>query len=95
MPSKIGSIMAAETPLLAAFDKESDLCEIIDKYQAGICVESECPEKLADAIKVLKNNRELREKCISNATAFLYKNMTDKVCTSKISNLLNNSISKK
>lgn len=95
MPSKIGSIMAAETPLLAAFDKESDLCEIIDKYQAGICVESECPEKLADAIKVLKNNRELREKCISNATAFLYKNMTDKVCTSKISNLLNDSISKK
>lgn len=95
MPSKIGSIMAAETPLLAAFDKDSDLCEIINKYKIGICVEPECPEKLADAIKVLKNSNELRNSYIINATKFLTENMTDKVCTSKISNLLKCSIAKK
>ena len=94
MPSKIGSIMAAETLLLAAFDKDSDLCEILNRYQAGICVEPECPEKLAGVIKVLKNSSELREKCIANATNFLHENMTDKVCTGKISNILNNSITK-
>lgn len=95
MPSKIGSIMAAETPLLAAFDKDSELCEIINKYQAGICVEPENPEKLADAIKVLKNSVEIREKYISNAKTFLHENMTDKVCTSQISNLLNDNLAKR
>ena len=94
MPSKIGSIMATGTPLLAAFDKDSDLCEIINKYKAGVCVEPESPEKLADAIKLLKNASELRKKYTANATDFLHKNMTDKVCTDKISNLLNNSIVK-
>ena len=58
-------------------------------------MEPECPEKLADAIKVLKNSNELRNSYIINATKFLTENMTDKVCTSKISNLLKCSIAKK
>ena len=58
-------------------------------------MEPENPEKLADAIKVLKNRVDLREKYISNAKAFLHENMTDKVCTSQISNLLNDNLAKK
>lgn len=56
MPSKTWSIMACNTPIVAAFDTESELAEVISEANAGICVEPEDPELLAQAITTIKAN---------------------------------------
>ena len=50
MPSKTWSIMACNTPIVAAFDTDSELAEVIEKANAGVAVEPEDPDKLANAI---------------------------------------------
>ena len=53
MPSKTWSIMACGTPIIAAFDTDSELAEIISKADAGICIEPENIDALADAIEAM------------------------------------------
>ena len=50
MPSKTWSIMACGTPIVAAFDTDSELAETIAQANAGICVEPENEEALSNAI---------------------------------------------
>lgn len=51
MPSKTWSIMACNTPIIASFDINSELADIINKTDAGVCVEPGNAKMLADAIK--------------------------------------------
>lgn len=57
MPSKTWSIMACDTPIIAAFDTESELAEVIEKANAGVTVEPENADKLAEAILEMKNGK--------------------------------------
>ena len=50
MPSKTWSIMACATPIVAAFDTDSELAETIAVANAGICVEPEDADTLSEAI---------------------------------------------
>ncbi|MBR5529129.1 MAG: glycosyltransferase family 4 protein [Oscillospiraceae bacterium] len=50
MPSKTWSIMACNTPIIAAFDTDSELAEILQTSNTGVCVEPEDPKALAEAI---------------------------------------------
>lgn len=50
MPSKIWSIMSCNTPIIAAFDRGSELEKHINKSQSGICINPEDPVALAKAI---------------------------------------------
>lgn len=56
MPSKTWSIMACNTPIVASFDTDSELAQIIEKANAGLCVEPENPEALAEAIRRIQND---------------------------------------
>lgn len=51
MPSKTWNIMACNTPIIASFDTDSELSEILDEAGAGICIEPENEELLAKTIK--------------------------------------------
>lgn len=51
VPSKLWSIMACDTPIIASFDTDSELSRIIDASGAGVCVEPENAEALAAAIE--------------------------------------------
>ena len=79
MPSKTWSIMACNTPIIAAFDTESDLSEVLSASEAGLCVEPENAEALADAILNAKQNG------IAAPTArdFVYEHASKKKCTAK------------
>lgn len=55
MPSKTWSIMACNTPIIAAFDIERDLGEVIRHSKAGECIEPENVDALVDAILRAKN----------------------------------------
>ena len=50
MPSKTFSIMACNTPIVASFDGDSELAEVLAAADAGVCVEPENAEALAEAI---------------------------------------------
>lgn len=50
MPSKIWSIMACNTPIVASFDTDSDLAEVIRDSGAGKCVEPGHILELSNAI---------------------------------------------
>lgn len=50
MPSKLWSIMACNTEIIASFDEESDLAEVLRESQGGFCVEPQNAAALAEAI---------------------------------------------
>ena len=55
LPSKTWSIMACNTPIIASFDTDSDLADVINDAEAGTCVEPGDAKALADAIVSQKN----------------------------------------
>lgn len=63
VPSKLWSIMACNTPIIASFDTDSELSRVLDDSGAGICVEPENAEMLARSIlDAEKRCKDLSEK---------------------------------
>ncbi len=50
LPSKTWSIMACNTPIIASFDLDSELVQIIKEVNAGVCVQPNDAEALSSAI---------------------------------------------
>ena len=78
MPSKTWSIMACNTPIIASFDTDSELSEIINKAGAGVCVEPENAKALAEKILWAKVN-----KITCNSRAYVIENAEKEKCVSK------------
>jgi colanic acid biosynthesis glycosyl transferase WcaI len=74
LPSKAYSAMASRRPIIASVDEESDISHLIKKAEAGICISSENPEKLAEAIIKLKNDTNLCEQLGSNGRKYIEQN---------------------
>ena len=55
LPSKLWSIMACGTPVIAAFDPDSELAGIVRTAQAGTVVEPENAQALADAVRAARS----------------------------------------
>ena len=76
MPSKTWSIMACNTPIIASFDTDSDLADVIRDSGAGKCVEPGNVQELLDALKEryqlwksgIKEDVHLREYVKENAS---------------------------
>lgn len=65
-PSKTVSIMATGTPIIAAFDYNSELCSIVEKYDTGVCVEPENASEFVEVVTTLKEDIEqLKDKGIN------------------------------
>ncbi len=61
MPSKLWSIMACSTPIIASFDTDSELAEILRDAHAGSCVEPENAAALAQAIEAAYRNKRAED----------------------------------
>lgn len=83
VPSKTWSIMAAERPILASFDKDSELCSIIRRSESGLCVPPDDPQALKNAILKLYSDKEKRIKFGKNGREFVLKNLTREAGTAK------------
>lgn len=79
MPSKTWSIMACDTPIIAAFDTESELADILRRSGAGVSVDPENAEALAEAILALKRG----ENRPTGGRAYVCEYAEKKVCTEK------------
>ena len=56
LPSKIFTSLAIGRPILASIDADSEARQLIEKYDAGICIPPEDPKKIAGAILTLIND---------------------------------------
>ena len=71
VPSKTWSIVAAERPVLASFDKTSELAKLISEAHAGIVADAGDEEQLIDAIHVLYYNIDSRKEMGKNGKKYL------------------------
>lgn len=88
MPSKTWSIMACDTPIIAAFDTDSELSEILARTDAGVSVEPQDPEALVEAIVAMKNADQRPQ----GGRAFVCEHADKKVCVVKYVEILKNCV---
>lgn len=62
MPSKIYEIMASGRPVLASAEPGSDVRNVIEQADCGLCVAPDSPNELADALGELCGSATLRER---------------------------------
>lgn len=78
LPSKTWSIMACNTPIIASFDLDSELAEIIKKANAGVCVPA------GDADELVKAVLDLTDKPISVCSRlYLQENLSKETLIKK------------
>ncbi len=80
MPSKTWSIMACNTPIIASFDTGSELAEILEKANAGFCVEPENAQALAKAIVDFAGSKD---GIYTNGRNFATENASKQMCVGK------------
>lgn len=67
VPSRLYNLMAAQRPIIAVVDEDSEVAEVIRETQAGVLVQTESPRALADAILELMLDDEHRTAIGRNA----------------------------
>lgn len=70
LPSKVYEIMASGRPLLASSESGSDLWDLVERTQCGICIEPENAGRLAEAILTLYHNPSWRDTMAQNGRRF-------------------------
>ncbi len=85
LPSKVWSIMACGTPIIAAFDPVSELADILEKANAGVCVEPESATALAAAISAAADGVGISE---CGSREFVCKYASREVCVAKYIDLI-------
>lgn len=83
LPSKTWSIMACNTPIIASFDVESDLAEIIRTANAGCVVEPGNADELVKAINNAYNNH-----IEVNSRQYALANADKNICVAKYLSVL-------
>ena len=83
LPSKAGSIMACNTPIVASFDTDSDLAELLEKSGAGVCVEPENTELLKKEIEKRYSEWRSGEKTDFNSRDYVKRNLSKEICVSR------------
>ncbi len=83
VPSKTWSIMSAERPVLASFDKGYELDRVIAEADCGMCVKADDKDALKEAILDLCQRRESLKQMGVNGRKYIMDNLTREIGTSK------------
>lgn len=75
VPSKTYGIMAAGRPIIACIDADSDVAAMVREAQCGIVIDPGNPQKLADAIQQLFNERDKIVQLGNSARRYLDENL--------------------
>lgn len=94
LPSKIGQILAAGSPLLAMFDSDSYISNEITNKSLGAVVENFSKESLVELIKFYYTNRQELTTISRNARRYAEQQLERKTQTSKYNALLNSLVKK-
>lgn len=88
LPSKTWSIMACNTPIIASFDTDSDLSEMLRVSGAGNCVAAGDEKLLTDAIKEKYNKWKMGEGEEINLREYVEKNATKEICATAYATIM-------
>lgn len=80
MPSKTWSIMACNTPIIASFDTDSDLADVIRDSGVGTCVEAGNVNTLAWAIKERYESTKCNDKSFVELRKFVKHKASKPIC---------------
>jgi colanic acid biosynthesis glycosyl transferase WcaI len=92
LPSKTFSILASGRPILVSVDEHSETWNLIQKAQAGLCIEPENPAELAKAILALKNDPNLRERLGQNGRVWAERMHSPQSATIQFEELLDKTV---
>lgn len=70
-PSKTWSYLATSTPIVASYDLNSELSEMVKLNNLGVAIPPDRPEKMAQTIIELKENKKVLKEMSKNARAFV------------------------
>lgn len=88
MPSKTWSIMACNTPIIASFDPDSDLADVISDSGAGKCVGPENVDALKE--EILRVNSEYKRQEKKDLRRYVSDNASKAACVKKYIKTINN-----
>lgn len=88
VPSKTWNIMQAQRPILASFDLESDLCELIQNTKSGLVSDAGDKEGLLKNILYAYENQEQIREFGKNGQRYVESNLTSEICTGKYVDVL-------
>lgn len=83
VPSKTWSYLSAKRPVLASFDSDSELCDVIRENACGIVAEADDKEALKSAILSLAAGEYDLDGLGDNGRRFLTENISKETCTEK------------
>ena len=90
LPSKTWSIMACNTHIIASFDKDSDLAEVLASSGAGECVEADNSELLTEAIEKRYSAWKNGEIADINLRSYVEKNASKEACAEEYVRIMEN-----
>ena len=93
-PSKTVSVMAAGSPVLAAFDNDSELCKIVKEYAIGEVCEPENAEEFVKALKSLKADRDKLRQMGEKARELAVARFSKEKCTALYVEAINDACKK-
>ena len=81
MPSKTWSIMACNTPIIASFDKDSEMDKMLQSSKAGKCVEAEDTTQLFNELLIMYSNKNVTSKqSMENGRRYVLQYCSKKNC---------------
>lgn len=83
VPSKTWSVMSASRPVLASFDKDTELDRIVTENNCGICVAANDPDAFREAVLKMAADKAGCEQMGKNSRRFIEENLTIAIGTSK------------
>jgi len=86
LPSKMYETLCSEVPIIMAVKGEAE--RLINSAQAGIVVEPENSEEIAEAVIKLYNDKELREKLGQNGREYVKEHYDRNAITRKLEKIL-------
>lgn len=88
MPSKLWSIMACNTPIIASFDQKSDLADVLKESGAGMCVEPGNVNALVDAVMKSFGEWKFGTGKSLNLREYVRLNASKKICVGRYIEIL-------
>ncbi len=91
MPSKTWSIMACNTPIIASFDMDSELHDILRYSGAGVCIPAEDVLALKSAIQDAYEVSRVSNEVARTSRTYVVENASKNICVSRYIEVLRKS----
>ena len=83
VPSKTWSIMAAARPIIASFDIDSELANVIREANCGVVVKPDSEEDLCETLKIFFNDNNTIIRYGENGKQYIKEKLNKDVCVKK------------